>query len=682
MKLEQLPIEVLEQILANQFAWAAIELWKCGNGALNSKLARGAITNMTLLDTVGYGPGRWPRCIKHFRLKTLSISRPTGLCTDYLLLQQVRKLHKDLKHLSITAQNAPRALFAKASSQEVDYVNYRSDDSGDENFEDLSADNKWNISKRFNLESLEVSGSYSDQKTLAPDFFQFLPRSLTHLKIGNVKLRIKDPKVFGQLPPQLKSLELPLDTIDEDALAYLPSTLTQITSSLTLAAHLILFGEPSLFPNLVDFPTRDEERVPQEMIEATLMDSTLPWPTRMRSMTLANIDSSLLTFPPNLTSITFVASFGFDLFGERLRTAFPRTLTSIHGANIDWKDIELLDWPPQLTSLMSYGGAHFGPHVFSKLPRSLKIANVTGRSLGSVSSTLRDSMFLKRQGLELLESLDANRWKLAKEKLINEVTPQTVARVNAYIEAVETGGLYGLPLGLIELKISGMASLETIDFLWPPQLGFANLSDSSVSLSENYFELLPPSITFISLLDTASIAELPSNLQIFDLFIPDHKFTTKHFKSLPTSLIEFTLTCASITAKEGWTHLIPRTLTRLGVKGGAIAGAELAKLPPKLTRLECSTTDVQLLQVRKMPRSLRIALVSSIDKNPPKDKLSSASWRSLRETYVPFFRFWEASKNEVKGVVKKVGSPWWTTTNAAPPIRDIDPVIKARYARE
>lgn len=682
MKLEQLPIELLERILSPHFSWAAIELWKCGNGILNSKLARGAVKYMDLRDFSGDSTGRWPRCIKHFKLESLSISRPIGLCTDYMLLQQVRKLSKNLKHLSITAESAPKALFSRIALS-IDGNDYRSDDSGDEDFEDLSLDDVWKIAEKFpKLETLEVCGG-SDDTSIVANFFHLLPRSLTHLKIANVLLKVKDPKVFAKLPPGLKHLELPLDTIDMDAMEHLPPSLTQIASSLSYSAHLALYEAPMFLPNLIAFPTRGGERVPKEMVEVLLEDqSLLDWPASMHYMLIVGIQSSLLKLPPNLTSLNFSATYGMDIDAERLRMVFPRTLTTIQGASINWTDIEILDWPPQLTSLMSYRGDYFGAHVFSKLPRSLKILMVTGGSLNWLSSTVKDPIWLRRQGLDVLTSIDSQRWQIAKEKLQKDVIPENVARVSAYIEAVEAGGLYGLPLGLSELKISGVTSDDPIELLWPPEIEFANLGDSLIPLTDTYFDLLPPSITFMNLLDTSTLDKLPSFLQELDIFIPNLKFTTRNFKCLPSSLIELRLTCASITAKEGWVHLLPRSLIKLNVVGGAIPGAELAKFPPKLERLECSTTDVTLLQVRKLPRTLRFIQIATIDKNPPKDRMNSTAWRALSGTYVPFFRFWEASKKEVKVVTStQQRSYYWSRNFSSLAIKDIHHTVKQRYAQ-
>lgn len=50
MKLFDLPVELLRHILNGPNSWTALELWKAGDRALNTKLANKGIIDVELVD--------------------------------------------------------------------------------------------------------------------------------------------------------------------------------------------------------------------------------------------------------------------------------------------------------------------------------------------------------------------------------------------------------------------------------------------------------------------------------------------------------------------------------------------------------------------------------------------------------------------------------------------------------
>lgn len=642
MRFEHLPAEILAQVLSGNFSWAIFELWKCGNRELNTKLSRYAIRDIIIRDTSKRGIGRWPSCLKEFTLlRSLSIERFAGLCTIYTLRQELSKLPPTLKTLKIAAMGVIEALFTSEDFLvDTDYPTTLSD-----------ADYFWNDTWKPlpQLESLEVSAMLMTGGTLETDFFQRLPRSLTRFRLDHCKLCDATPEDYAKLPSTLTSLHLPSQSVSTPALRHIPKILTTLNPCLTESALLELMREPEILPNLTSFPLAPRMSL---SIDATMSLTSQPeliWPTSMQSLTISSVDSTFFRIlPKNLTSLTFIDTCGApDITSERLINCFPITLTEIDGARINWSEITTSQWPPFLTFL-GLSNSPFDLSHFHKLPRSLQRFRPPSKPLAMRTN---DTSSLLVFGQDLLSTYDHYAWANAKAKLLQMSDKATSARVREYIEAVERGELYGLPLGLTDISIqySSLSALN-LQYLWPPAVKNVDLQDTAKTTTKSYFRLLPPSVTSLTLQTPSSICHLPRKLQKLILQVTTTKITAAQLESLPPTLIDLELRLSGISGQRPWTQLLPTTLTRLTLHGASVNGSELATLPASLTYLSCSVVDATLAQVRKMPHNLRKVSISSSEKNPPMEKLNSAKWRRLAQAYEPFYKIFRADKNELQYV--------------------------------
>lgn len=111
MKLADLPVDLLACILKHPYSWAAIELWKCGDPLLQYKLANGGIKDVILEHPCAKGLAIWPRCLKEFKLRSLSIKRDGGLGPPSVVYGEIRSLYTGIKKLEIICNGALEAFF-------------------------------------------------------------------------------------------------------------------------------------------------------------------------------------------------------------------------------------------------------------------------------------------------------------------------------------------------------------------------------------------------------------------------------------------------------------------------------------------------------------------------------------------------------------------------------------------
>jgi hypothetical protein len=99
LTLSKLPVEILSHILSFGISHCALDLWKCGNRALNALLLNGGAREIELMDTSWVGETRWPLVLSEFRnLRSLTIYRPQAMIDDINFVRDA------LKQLTVTLE--------------------------------------------------------------------------------------------------------------------------------------------------------------------------------------------------------------------------------------------------------------------------------------------------------------------------------------------------------------------------------------------------------------------------------------------------------------------------------------------------------------------------------------------------------------------------------------------------
>lgn len=387
MELANLPVEILSHILDGESSWAAIELWKCGDVVLNSKLCRGGIKNVDLLhlkrrDTTS----RWPRCLKEFRLEKLSICRTAGLCSAETLRSELKKLHSGLKTLKIQSLEAIHAIFPSSKQSSNKSLNsddndkppsskrakVKESDHGDQKYGEL-----WNLDVTFpEMEELVILGhslvipGQPSRSSRSPAIFALLPRTLTSFAI-NCSFNVPIDS-FDTFPVGLKKLHLEPGFISEAAFKNFPASITDIGISLSENLVLELARHPELAPNLKMFPCA-ENGVYRSLLDKVLGKNEIAWPDNVLELSFDEQSSDFIFQKPlpNQLRILDLTTMD-DMFNSVLLTALvPKTLTTLHLEEIDWKDINASLWPPNLVRFRLEYDEDLSVKHFHRLPRSL-----------------------------------------------------------------------------------------------------------------------------------------------------------------------------------------------------------------------------------------------------------------------------------------------------------------------
>lgn len=106
-----LPPDILSHILSKDISFMALELYKCGDKALNHRLENGGVV---FIDLVDYAPGslnRWPFLLPRFScLRELSVSSRYGtLLPVSSLREQLQQLPRSLTTLKLFFRGATAA---------------------------------------------------------------------------------------------------------------------------------------------------------------------------------------------------------------------------------------------------------------------------------------------------------------------------------------------------------------------------------------------------------------------------------------------------------------------------------------------------------------------------------------------------------------------------------------------
>lgn len=676
MMLSDFPPSVLALILNESVGFLAIELWKCGNTTLNTRLKHGGVVDIALRCPDQLTTLRWPRCLKEFRLKRLSVkSTRHALGSIKMLRSEVQSLHTGLEVLDLCFPGAQAVLFGQnrrpisvVKAPRAKRAKLRETANSSVVHESI-----WDLNLFWpTLQSLsakdEQHRQFSQRDSLTSQVFALLPRSLIHLDLQTI--RFSDVEFdFSELPPKLQTLKLEDGTIPLAALELLPQTLTDLGVSLADDALASLAENPASLPNLVSFPMREDEEGGFEVKDLVLNQDALQWPKNLKILHLTTSDGVFddsRPLPSALESLTIYLCYNdFDLDGNLMaQKVLPRSLTHLEIQEFEFDEIEASMWPSNLTTLVT--DSAFGPQFFHKLPRSLKHLTL-GKLLFRDGAEEEENegewdfelSVLLEHGKASLDT-EKDSWELLKPTLMARSAQFPVGDASAYIDGIESGYSFGLPLTLRTLKIQRYPGHTKVTPILPPQLEELKMEPSGWSLNNRFWQLLPPSLVLVDILGfekiprnmidpqdprestwekwaTLNTSSSPkenalyhaSNIMYYrrKSLVPD---LWSHCNFLPRSLVHLelsgsnavlkdvseiaglppTLTHLSLEGTENetmpWLSALPRTLKYLKVHPMAIQGSDLKNLPPTLTALFAYLVETTFDHLLSMPKTIQI----------------------------------------------------------------------------
>lgn len=488
--LSDMPVEVLALIA---LGYEAIELWKCGDKRIMSKLASGGAVSLKLQDEKFDSTSRFPRCLVEFAfLRELSISRGDHHLMDAEDFGKcLQQLSPSLLKLRIESAGSMAAFVAPvATATFFDDEEVPADDQDDNH----PGSTIWNVKRTFpRLQSLILQGGPPKWNDL--DFLQ-LPSTLTHLKLPFVDhFR---PLAFQSLPTSLTSLYLnpkQYSSLPTELAAALPRTLLAIDST----AYIFNVD------NISALPTSLTSLVPGQRVDWSPSFAAV-WPplaTVLEVNIPPHVGPSLgddLSLPKHLTTLEFGGKSDSEYLVLKTDTlaALPRTLTDLQiwPASIDWAGVVPGTLPSALTRLAIPTTSLFTSQAASVLPRSIK-------HLWFLRNPRLRSPTIERDAA--LDELD---------HAIFPILPPAISEL--YIETMRNTGdgvLEGLPNGLRCLTIACPIMPSNLALL-PRGLTELSLRSTYVCLKDQV-EQLPRTLTTLKLdapIHADSVGALPSAL--------------------------------------------------------------------------------------------------------------------------------------------------------------------------
>lgn len=696
MKLEELPIDLLGLIFDGEHSWAVIELWKTGNRALRYRFVNGGIKVVKLEDSHGATTSRWPRCLKEFKLTSLSVHRAhEPLASPQTLLNEVKQLHRGLKSFELRAQDAVKSLFGDfCSSTDSLWAGWNESEppsSKRSKTQEVDSDalhtERWNLGTTWpQLERLAVSEdpdaiAHFDGIKIHPTLLHLVPTTLNYLELAY--WFIGEPLDDVSFLPNLHTLRINCQ-FSTSGFKTLPRTITDLGSYIDVELGAVCLKEPELFPFL-KFPGNEHaDNVDYEFLASH--DLKLPSSIQYAHLPL---DWPLTKLP---SSLTYISLWSKILQSDSI-AILPRTLVTLKVTSIQWDGLSASCWPSTLAQLKLSSAAQFGAHCFHLLPRSLKYFSIgefeelysLDRSQQEHRGTQDERWFQQSIDLDTLKShgmaslkLEMDAWLLERSKLVNGG-----AECQDYISAIESGGLLGLPLGLTDLFLHIMPFHIKTRTIFPPNLRMFHYKSESVCIDDPaILSGFSPkgSLFFRAAVNDSTVKPndvIPTQLALcrshitkIEILLVTPKLARSLLKCLPRTLLELSFSGPAFVYNEElddlppkleslrmgdcslqdplapWTSQLPANLTFLHVQI-PILGHDILKLPPKLTIIEAPFFETTLAQVRQLPRSLNSLTVPRCNETSYADRhnmMHKESWETLISTYRPFWRLWETSE--------------------------------------
>lgn len=365
LQLVAFPAEIVGLILdLSDMSCSTMQLWKCGNRALQRLIAQG-VTRLCFVDHRGLTLSRFPIFVENLNaLRELTIDRdyrPLLASTD--VWKSIRKLTPTLKKLELRYANSYRALHLPRLDWDVIENAY---------FEEKlstslihAVPDAWSVKEAFpTLESLDVFG----QNCFAIADLQSLPPTLTSL---GWRVPTLD---FGKTQEHIEALPrglLRLKTYCENSPEPAP-TWRHLPRGLTYLEHAY---ENSTF----SVPVDEMQHLPPTLTETK--NVFYVWPNlehlSLLPTGLTELECNVFEYEqsqqPDLTKFTSLKSFGtghyeyIELLPQTIR-ALPSSIIYLRTqVNID--ELEQKDWPCSMTKLKVR--VPNGNFAFDALPSNL-----------------------------------------------------------------------------------------------------------------------------------------------------------------------------------------------------------------------------------------------------------------------------------------------------------------------
>lgn len=489
MKLEDLATEALELILSDCDGTSVLALWKSGSVSIRHKLMNGGVISLSLRSSSADNRN-WPHCLPFLKLRSLKIvlagslrvGRLTGQTSRFALLAELKSLNPSLKRLEVCFRDLSDVLKLGMPTAAVNKLS-AGDAQADLQVWDMN--DTWPqlehlcFATKFQSDEVWRSSNFAPLPSI---FFAQLPRSLLSLDIRHTSAILKDEHLQS-LPPSLTSLLLPKTKLSASALRCLPKSLTHLDHF--NGDHKLVFSEeavqllvedPSVLPNLEFSAISGQYQVSEVLYEA----GGRQWPACVTAITLMGdsgwelIKSSEMKYPSRLKTLALMLP-DYDVLDSTIwLNTYPfASLTTLTVDSLDWSNVKPETWPQTLTHLSIVTGERLSPLLFNRFPRYLLQLHI-GQSLGRWEHQKFDPKDALAAGRESLQSpTDRRIWMKEYEKLRNGLYERNEAYrngVNKYLEDVESGMHFGLPLRLTHLSITGVSLHEGFGGYYAPLL--------------------------------------------------------------------------------------------------------------------------------------------------------------------------------------------------------------------
>lgn len=712
MSLIALPSEVLAQILDGLMSWTAIELWKTGSLVLAAKLRNGGIQRVKL-QRVSCSEGvRWPRCLKEFQLLSLDVD-----CTSLFLdspediRKELRQLKPSLKKLFLFIDSAREIVFpTNQADRPTDNLAERTASSpatklakGQENQSTALHKEAWDLN--LTLPNLEIF-SLKDKAPFtrfSAHTITLLPQSLTSLTLSNAS-----SVDCGALPPCLTSFTLPFGVIQPTDIPLLPKSLTQLSVLDPNTLEYLLFN-PLILPNLKEISQFPGEPVPVDYYAPQLAK----WPVNVLTARVSPTvleerdedeeeeDKRCERIPPRAETVIFASSLTLP-WAEEL----PPSVTSLVieygikdivqvGRRISTSLLNLVSI--DISTDISFSAAHC--HLLPRSLTSLRVDNFRMLhhilTLHFTEDTPEEEA--RAKGAELIQGADHQRWTNIKADLL-KINPKirSAATLNAYFELVESGALFGLPLGLKMLCIHGRLHRRRWPVLLPPLITDLQFNHMDGFSRPDFFDHLPPflqtmevilphhhiedelsvwkfpeinhsflnmqHLTNITLCIAATkIAEtllphLPRNLLLLDLDCSHSPFTAAGLQTLPPHLRVLKLACLSIKPTGKWVSSLPRSIIQLATIN-SLDGPDLRNCPPSIEVLVAPVKHLSVASLLSLPRSLSQFSLLPAPRTRADDLARNPLLEPVLLKFRPFWRIFSHSEAEIAEMLQLPDQP-------------------------
>lgn len=690
MKLEELPVEILALILDGPLSWASVALWKSGSPPLLSKLMNGGIKDVVLTAEPWNTRAVWPKCLKHFRLRSLSVNTVRTPSSFDGLQNELKQLFSGIESLELLGSGVTQAFnlerpFPPSPGEPLASPPSSTAQAVSPIIEDKKREVLWDMNATHpRLQHLKLGGLSTPHPSLCFGNCELLPRSLTSLDIQKTAFQVNSANL-SRLPPNLRSLAWSghCRALSEDDLRNLPASLTSITYDgdispiLDYSAMLALVGDPTLLPQL---PPSVRVNIDMGRAITTFYGShNSQWPSDIRSLTVKGdletwevVGKSL---PTRLTSLHINPRFSQFIDSRWIQETLPISLTSFTASSIDWSIVsDASIWPPNLMLFELLDDREVSPKHHHLLPRSLKTLALNKRlnnyfhndwGLGPYKM---EALFA--HGRACLQDTENQSWSTLREALLLSAKGTQgcygVEETEKYISAIESGGLFGLPLSLTDLALGPLNTNDHLPvLLLPPSI--KRLELNTAFGTQHLRKFLPPSLTearlSIHALPNIVIADTPEKTALYNanitrlelnaghgqdlaLYLPrglkhltyklEFRVTASDLARLPSGLTYLNLQTPNIQPEELWSSSLPASLRHLKVAFTS-RGSDLSCLPRGLETFEPDlvATNVTFEDAMSAPRKLNITrlLHSSFLRHGHRllRPLGRPSWQALNE---------------------------------------------------